>query len=266
MSEIPLIFLSIGLVSAASLIGVFALSMREALLRKVLFMLVALATGAMFGNVLLHLLPEAYELSESRSAAGLFVMLGILAFFALEKVLRWQHSHAVGHEGHGAHLPHQGAQEPHEHEQVVLGPLVLTADALHNLLDGFIIVGGFLVSPAVGIATTAAVILHELPQEIGDFGLLLHAGYTRAQALLWNFASALTAFAGAGLGLYLASSIDGIVPYLIAFAAGNFLYIAGSDLLPELRKTTDAKRSVAQLALVIAGVLLMAALIGTEAH
>ena len=136
--------------------------------------------------------------------------------------------------------------------------MVLIADALHNALDGFIIVGAYLVSPAVGIATTVAVILHEIPQEIGDFGLLLHAGYSRARALMWNFFSALTAFLGAGVGLYLSGAIEGVVPYMVAFAAGNLLYIAGSDLIPELRKTTDTTRSVIQLGLLVMGVGLMA--------
>lgn len=261
MSDIALIFGSVVVVSAVSLIGVFGLSMREALLRRTLFALVALATGAMFGNVLLHLIPEAYTEAGSMQGAGLAIIAGVLAFFVLEKVLHWQHAHAVGEEGQGKHIPHQGAGEPHEHDTAHLGPLVLIADALHNLLDGFIIVGAYLVSPSIGIATTVAVILHEIPQEIGDFGLLLHAGYSRAQALMWNFFSALTAFAGAAAGLYLAGAIEGSIPYMVAFAAGNLLYIAGSDLIPELRKTTDARRSIVQLVLVVVGVALMALLL-----
>lgn len=258
MDEVVLIFGSVAVVSAVSLIGVFALSVREVLLRRVLFALVALATGAMFGNVLLHLIPEAYGEAGSMQGAGLAIIAGVLMFFVLEKVLHWHHHHATENGAYGAHIPHTGAGEPHEHDTAHLGPLVLIADALHNALDGFIIVGAYLVSPAVGIATTVAVILHEIPQEIGDFGLLLHAGYSRARALMWNFFSALTAFLGAGVGLYLSGAIEGVVPYMVAFAAGNLLYIAGSDLIPELRKTTDTTRSVIQLGLLVMGVGLMA--------
>ena len=268
MDEFVLILGSVFVVSAVSLIGLFGLSMREALLRRVLFALVALATGAMFGNVLLHLIPEAYAEAGSVEGAGLAIIAGILVFFVLEKVLQWRHTHAVAENGEDneAHLPHEGADKPHSHAAVHLGPLVLTADALHNLLDGFIIAGAYLVSPAVGVATTIAVILHEIPQEIGDFGLLLHAGYNRLQALAWNFFSALTAFLGAGVGLYLSSTIEGAIPYMAAFAAGNLLYIAGSDLIPELRKTTDTTRSFIQLGLLAAGVLLMARLINPFPH
>ena len=263
MSVSFLIFGSVMLVSAVSLIGVFALSVREALLRRVLFVLVALATGAMFGNILLHLIPEAYAEAGDAKAVGIAIIAGMLAFFVLEKVLRWRHTHAVLENGEGSevHLPHEGAERPHGHAVAHLGPLVLSADALHNVLDGFIIAGAYLVSPAAGIATTVAVVLHEIPQEIGDFGLLLHAGYTRAQALAWNFFSALTAFLGAGIGLYLSSTIEGVIPYMAAFAGGNLLYIAGSDLLPELRKTIDARRSVVQLVFLIVGVALVALLI-----
>lgn len=265
MSDITLILGSVFVVSAVSLIGLFGLSMREALLRRVLFVLVALATGAMFGNVLLHLIPEAYAEAGSVQGAGLAMIAGILVFFALEKLLQWRHTHAVAEEGE-SHLPHVGADKPHDHAVASLGPLVLTADMLHNLLDGFIIAGAYLVSPGVGIATTIAVILHEIPQEIGDFGLLLHAGYSRLQALSWNFFSALTAFLGAGIGLYLSGTIEGAIPYMAAFAGGNLLYIAGSDLIPELRKTTDASRSMAQLVLLIIGVALISLVINLFPH
>lgn len=261
MQETFLIFGSVLAVSAASLVGVFTLSMREALLRRTLFALVALAAGAMFGNVLLHLMPEAYAEAGNLQGVGLAVIGGILVFFVLEKLLHWQHAHAIEDAGREQHLPHEGAGEPHEHSFAHLGPLVLTADALHNALDGFIIAGAYLVAPAVGVATTVAVILHEIPQEIGDFGLLLHAGYTRAQALLWNFFSALTAFVGAGVGIYFSFAVEGSIPYMVAFAAGNLLYIAGSDLIPELRKTTDARRSAVQLLLLVVGAAIMALLV-----
>lgn len=253
MVEPVFIFGSVLAVSAVSLVGVFTLSMREALLRRTLFILVALATGAMLGNVLLHLLPEVYAEATNPQLAALWVLAGVLFFFVLEKVLHWQHAHPL-------------EEHPHEHESreehtAHMGPLVLIADGLHNVTDGFIIAAAYLVSIEVGIATTVAVMLHEFPQEIGDFGLLLHVGFTRVQALLWNFCSALTAFAGAAAGLLLSGIVADSIPYIVAFAAGNLLYIAVSDLLPELRKVYDVRRSLIQLVLLVAGAALMALLL-----
>lgn len=253
MVETFFIFGSVLAVSAVSLVGAVTLSIREALLRRLLFVLVALATGAMLGNVFLHLLPEAYKEAANSQLAALFVLAGVLFFFVLEKILHWQHAHPL-------------EEHPHEHESreehtAHMGPLVLIGDGVHNITDGFIIAAAYLISIEVGIATTVAVILHEVPQEIGDFGLLLHVGYTRLQALFWNFGSALTAFAGAALGLFLSEVIANSIPYIAAFAAGNLLYIAVSDLLPELRKVYDVRRSLLQLALLIAGATLMALLL-----
>jgi len=140
------------------------------------------------------------------------------------------------------------------------GVLTIFSDVLHNIIDGVIIAAGFLVSIEVGIATTIAVALHEIPQEISDFGVLLHAGFTKGKALLVNFASALSSFIGAGFVLIVHSSLDGAMPLLSAVTAGSFIYIAMADLIPELQKTTRLTRSLAQFVFVIAGIGIMFAL------
>jgi zinc and cadmium transporter len=135
-----------------------------------------------------------------------------------------------------------------------VGRIVLFSDGVHNFLDGAIIAAGYLVSIEVGIATTVAIMLHEIPQEIGDFGILIHAGYSRTKALFVNFISALVAVVGSLSAILLGSYIEAIIPALVAIAAGSFIYIAGSDLVPELQKTSDAKKSALQFIAIIIGV------------
>lgn len=220
-------FFAVSGVSIISLIGIVTISMREALLRRFLPLLVALAAGALFGGAVLHLIPEAFETLEG-STASFAILSGILVFFVLEHLLHWHHHHR----------PHMGEQACEDCEERVhpMGSLVLGADVIHNMLDGAIIAGAFLVSVEVGIATTIAVALHEIPQEIGDFGILLHAGFTKAKALLANLLSALTAFAGAAAVFLFAAAAEAAIPLLSAFAGGGFLYIAAADLVPELHE------------------------------
>lgn len=239
-------FGSVLLVSLISLVGVFTLSMREKTLRKTLFILVGLATGALFGDALIHLIPEAFRSSVEETQIALFIMGGILFFFLLEKIFLWRHSHLE-------HAESRESAATHDHGSKHLAPLVLVADFIHNLLDGVIIGSSFLVSIPVGISTTLAVILHEIPQEIGDFGLFIHAGWSRTKALLWNFLSALSAVIGVAIILLLGSVTDGFVPVVSALTAGGFIYIAGSDLVPELHKTSSPARSVAQVASIVFG-------------
>ncbi len=246
---------SVVAVSLASLVGAFTLAINAERLKKAVFLLVALAAGALFGDVALHLLPEIFEEAMNPTTLSVAILAGILVFFILEKFLHWHHHHAID----------VSVEESDHHAQVhPVGHLNLISDGLHNFIDGVIIGISFLASPALGFATTLAVILHEIPQEIGDFGILLHAGFTKKKALLFNLLSAALAIIGTILALLLSSKIEGLIPVLLAFTAGGFLYIAGSDLVPELHKTTDPRRSLAQFLALVLGILLMFGLLWLE--
>lgn len=249
----PLIqsILAVGAVSLVSLIGIATLSLKEHALRKVLFLLISLAAGALLGDAFIHLLPEAFSEAEPL-AVSMAVIAGILSFFLLEKFLNWHHSH-----GEEEYSPDHARIHP-------LGRLVIVSDGVHNFVDGLVIAGAFMISTEIGIATAIAIALHEIPQEVGDFGLLLHSGMSRAKALLVNFLSALTAFLGLFVAFWLGDLHEGLVPLIAAFAAGNFIYIALADLVPELQKTTNGKRSLMQFGVVLIGVIAMAFLLGTE--
>jgi zinc and cadmium transporter len=252
MSPIILSLFAVLVISLISLIGLFTLSFKEGFLRKVLFLLISLAAGALLGDAFIHLLPEAFAEAGS-TATSIFVLAGILSFLMLEKFLHWHHTHGdESSDGHARVHP--------------LGRLVIVSDSVHNLVDGIAIGAAFLVSPEIGIATTIAIALHEIPQEIGDFGLLLHAGYSRARALFVNFLSALTAFVGVGIAFWLADTSEALIPLIAAFAAGNFIYIALADLVPELHKTVGGKRSIAQFLVILAGLAVMVGLAQGEGH
>lgn len=240
---------SVVIVSLISLIGAFTLSMNAERLRAGLFVLVALAVGALLGDAFIHLIPEAFETTTDPAMLSLAIIGGILFFFVIEKVLHWHH--------------HQGIEliEPVIHP---VGRIVLFSDSVHNFIDGLIVGLAYTVSIEVGIATTIAVILHEIPQEIGDFGVLLHAGYSKAKALWFNFLSALFAVLGATVALVLGDVAESFTLFLLPIAAGGFIYIALSDLIPELHKMKTARHSVIQLAAIIAGVAAMFLLLGLE--
>jgi len=226
-------------VSLISLIGVIALSISESKLKKISFILVSLAAGTLIGDVFIHLLPEAIE--GSSESLWLWVIGGIGIFFILEKIIHWRHCHVPTSENH-----------PHP-----VGIMNLVGDGIHNFLDGALIAGSFLVDVNLGIATTIAVLLHEIPQEIGDFGILIHAGFSRLKAVLWNLISALMAVFGA-LAVYIfGNSFDYIGEYFIPITAGGFIYIAISDLLPEMRKENRWRHSLVQLLVLAFGVGIM---------
>ena len=236
--------LSVVIVSLISLLGIFFLSIKHERLSKLLLILVSFATGALFGDVFIHLLPEIAEESGFTLVTSFSILAGLLVFFIIEKFVQGVHCH-----------------DPHHHHSHPLATTNLVGDGLHNFIDGMLIAGSYLASFELGIATTIAVILHEIPQEIGDFAILLHAGFSRAKALLFNFFSAITAILGALLVL----SIDGgsqILMFLIPFTAGGFLYIAGADLLPELHKQRYSfKSSAIQLLAIILGIAVMYGLV-----
>ena len=238
---------SVIIVSLVSFVGVMALSFSGARLQKILFLLVALATGALFGDVTLHLLPKIFSAGEDGSFGAFGMLLGILVFFSLEKFLHWRHSHQV-----------TDCDDPEHHHQIQpVGYLNLLADGLHNLLDGAIIGASFLISPTIGFATALAVILHEIPQEIGDFAILINAGFSRHRAILFNALSASLAIVGVIVSLTVGVKIEQFSQFFLALAAGGFLYIAGSDLVPELHKVTELKKSLIQFLFLLTGIALM---------
>jgi zinc and cadmium transporter len=235
------LFLALFVISLVSLVGIITLSINKKKLDKSLDYLVALSVGALLGGAFLHLLPELLQEGILKELF-IFVLGGILLFFILEKFVFWHHCHKSNHE----HLS--------------FTYMNLVGDGIHNLLDGVLLAGAFLIDINTGFATTIAVLLHEVPQEIGDFGVLLKGGFTKKKALLANFLTALTAFIGAGLTLLFNSIIVGIVPILVAIAAGGFIYIAGTDLIPELHKNPKIKDSILQLFFILIGIGLMFAL------
>lgn len=251
MSPLVLSAAAVLAVSLVSLIGITTLSLKERFLKRALFVLISLAAGALLGDAFIHLVPEAFEKADPLTVS-LLILGGILVFFLLEKFLHWHHSH-----GEEEFSPEHSRIHP-------VGELVLVSDGIHNLVDGLAIGVAFMVSTEVGIATTIAIALHEIPQEIGDFGLLIHSGISRAKALLLNFLSGLLAFAGLALAFWFGETNESLVPLIAAFTAGNFIYIALADIVPELQKTTNPWRSALQVLVIAIGVFAMVLLLGLE--
>lgn len=261
MDPVTLTVLSVLAVSLVSLVGVAAFSLRLAFLKRSLTVLVALAAGALLGDAVIHLIPESLEVIGDETYFALAVLGGLALFFILEKVLRWHHAHHAGEDDHAGHERYE-ADATHTH----LAPMVLVADGIHNMVDGAVIAASYLVSPALGFATTVAVFLHEIPQEVADYALLLHAGYSRTKALLWNFASGLTALLGAGVVLYFGTEIELFGAYAAAVTAGAFIYLAAADLIPDLNRETSARASLSTLVAFLVGIGLMFALTLLESH
>jgi zinc and cadmium transporter len=233
-------FLSVILVSLVSLVGVFFIYLKDAVMKKYVLMFVSLAVGALLGDAFIHLIPVL---------VSVLIISGMLLFFMVEKFLHWHH-HDV---------------DEHNHIKPV-GKMILISDGIHNLVDGIIIGISYMAGVEVGIATTIAVILHEIPQEIGDFGVLLHAGYTKAKALLFNFYSALLSIAGVALSFFVGEYVHIITDWFVPIAAGGFIYIAVADLIPEIHRSVKKSQSFAfvQVFMILLGVFLMYALLGLE--
>jgi len=220
--------ISVFIVSLIAFIGILTISIKEKKLEKIVLYLVSLAAGALFGGAFIHLIPEAVEDIGFNLNISLYILIGIVTMFVAEKFICWRHCH-------------KGKCPIHS-----FAYMNLIGDGVHNFIDGLIIGASYLVSIPIGLATTLAVILHEIPQEIGDFGVLLHGGFSRKKALLLNFATALTAIIGTVTALLTSALTENITIFLIPFAAGGFIYIAGSDLIPELHKERGLKKSLAQ--------------------
>lgn len=240
--------LSVFLVSLISLVGIVTLAMDEKRLKRALLFLVSFAVGGLFGDVFIHILPEAFEKAASSLRVSFGVMAGILVFFILEKFIYWRHCHS-------------GVCDMHNKPVVWLN---LIGDAFHNFIDGIIIGASYTVSFPIGLTTTLAVILHEIPQEIGDYGILVNGGLSRFRALVMNFLCALVAVLGAVAALLLGPYIKDFTDYALPLTAGGFIYLAGSDLIPELHREVRFSRSVFQLLSIILGVAVMALLLLIE--
>lgn len=252
----PVALLSVILISLISFVGAVTFALKEKTLRALIFILVSLSAGALFGDAFLHLIPESME-EGGGTAAAIAVIVGIFLFFILEKFLAWRHSHGMDEES-------MEMVATHDHTVKPLGHLVIIADGIHNLIDGFIIGASFMVGPEVGLATTIAVALHEIPQEIGDFGLLIHSGFSKSRALVYNFFSGLAAVIGLVLVYWIGAGFADFMPLALAFAAGGFIYIAGSDLVPEIQKTKEFKKSLLQVVFMTVGVAAMFSLLLIE--
>lgn len=236
--QLLLILLSTFLVSIISLVGVVTLAIKDNLLKAITFLLIAFSAGALLGGAFLHLIPEAIE-KTNPSIALIYVTAGFVLFFLLEKYLYWRHCH-------------DGVCNVHTFTY-----LNLIGDSLHNFMDGLVIAGGYASSVSLGVFTTILVIVHEIPQELGDFGVLIYGGFSKPKALFYNFLSALTAFGGALAGYFLSNRIAGFSYILLSITAGGFIYIASSDLIPEIHKETQPKKSILSLIFFILGIALM---------
>jgi zinc and cadmium transporter len=226
----------------------FILVVPEGLRQLLMTPLVSFATGALLGAAFLGLLPEAVEAAghDNLHLVALTILAGLLAFFLLEKLVLWRHCHADECEAHGIDLDHA--------RRHATGNLILVGDGVHNMVDGVLIAAAFLSDVRLGVVTSLAVIAHEIPQEIGDFAILLHAGFSRARALLYNVLSSLTTIIG-GIAAYFSLSLTHrAVPYVLAVAAASFIYIAVADLIPGLHKRLELRVTMQQIASIAAGV------------
>lgn len=221
--------------------GIAFISIREQTLKQIIFVMVSLAVGSLFGDAFIHLLPQSFEKFHANVEASLWVLAGIFLFFILEKFLLWRHQHILDAD-HSIHP---------------VGYMNLLADAVHNLIDGMIIGASYLISLPVGIATTMAVIFHEIPHELGNFFVLLYAGFSKRSALLFNFITGIFAILGTMIALLVGARIENFAVVMLPLAAGGFIYIAGSDLVPELNKEVELSKALVQLIAIATGVGLM---------
>jgi len=226
-------------VSLISLIGVCSLLLKEKLLSRILILLIGFSAGGLMGGALLHLLPESLEYSHDSVKPFILVLLGFSIFFILEKYLYWRHCHEEKCKIHAFTY------------------LNLIGDGIHNFIDGLIIGASFVVDINIGIVTTFAIIMHEIPQELGDFGVLLYGGFSKSKAVFFNFLSATTAILGTIFGYYFANKISGFSSMLLPVAAGGFIYIAACDLIPELHKQPGLRKASVSFVFFLLGIGLM---------
>jgi len=241
MNPVIYIILSVLIVSLISVIGVLFIFLKKSTLNNFLIFFVSLSVGSLLGGAFLHLIPESFGEGGFSLKVSFLILLGIIIFFIIENFIHWRHCHIPTSKNHPHHL----------------GSMNLIGDGIHNLIDGLVIAASYFVSLPVGIATTLAVIIHEIPQEIGDFGVLLYAGFSKRKALFFNFFSALMAMIGAIIGILFSKNSGAFVSVIIPIAAGGFLYIAGSDLIPEIHKNQEKGFSLKNLIGILLGILIM---------
>lgn len=238
MQTLLYIIITTLVMSLISLVGVVFLFKNETILHKIVFLLVGLSTGTLLGGAFLHLLPESLE-SLPIEQVSILILISFSVFFLIEKLLHWHHCHDDTCSNHS------------------IGYMNLIGDSIHNFSDGIIIAAAFAVDIKLGIITGLALMTHELPQELGDFGVLIHAGFKKRTALLANFFVALTSVLGGVVGYFALNFFAGLMPYILPIAAGSFLYISTSDLIPELKKETNISKSLGSFLLFIIGLTLM---------
>jgi zinc and cadmium transporter len=238
------IILATLIVSVFSLSGIITLSLREKTLHSILFFLVAFSAGSILGASLFDLLPEAVEMVDE-SVVFIYIAVGYLAFFVLERFIYWYHGH-----GHHGDIEGMGDERAPTKGFAYLNVL---GDGIHNFIDGMIIAASFTAGFSVGLATTIAVIFHELPQEMGDYGILIYAGFERTKALILNFIAALSVVVGGVFGIFFLGTVEALSGPLIAFSAGAFIYLSASELIPELQEEDDLWRSLVQFGVFLVG-------------
>lgn len=248
-------------------------------------MLISYAIGAMLGAVFLEILPHAIEVAASPKHMTATVLFGILLFFALEKLVLWRHCHGDHCEVHAVHTAEEcpdpqtslspadstvtkykavAVKQPsinvhpqhhsHDHDRGRSGMMIMIGDTFHNFVDGILIASAFMVDIKLGIVTAIAIIAHEIPQEVGDFLILLHSGYSKKQAFIFNLVSSLATAVGGFIAYFALSHVQTWVPTILGLAAASMLYVAVADLIPSLHKRTELRATISQLALIACGV------------
>jgi zinc and cadmium transporter len=264
-----IVFTALGGVLSVLAAGAFLL-LPERVRARMLSPMVSFAIGALLGAAFLAILPEAFEAPGVKAhTVTLTVLCGILIFFLLEKLVIWRHCHADDCAAHGAAsvaddgMP--GATAGHVHDmdklrQAATGNLILIGDSIHNMVDGVLIAAAFLTDVRLGVVTSVAVIAHEIPQELGDFAVLLHSGFSRSRALVYNVLSSLTTVIGGVVAYFSLPLANAVLPYVLAIAASSFIYIAVADLIPGLHKRHEFSATLQQIVLIILGVGVIAAM------
>ena len=277
--EVIIGFLTIFFIGSLSLIGLFMISIREKTLDGILFILVAFATGTILASALFDLIPESIHHLEELNSGGagiaenlvfVFIIFGFVIFFVIERFIYWFHGHA--HEKENKLVCYTGLGEGEDFSLSrssgvkSFALLNLIGDGLHNYLDGIIIMVAFLSGTRNGIIITLAVLFHEFPQEIGDFGILLYGGFSKKKALFFNFISGMIALLGGLTAFFLSNTIDMFNLFFLAFSGGGFLYIASTELMPELIKEKDLKKSIVQALIFICGIILVISIVIALPH
>lgn len=236
MNNLFLILLASLAISLLSFSGALVLFFKDKILQKIIFPLVAFSAGALLAGAFLHMIPEALKSSGGSENIFIFVLVGFIIFFVLEQFIHWHHCHKT----------------PSEHKKPVTY-LILISDFVHNFIDGLALGSAFLVSKSLGFTTLLVVALHEIPQEMGDFGILIHGGWKKKKALMFNFFSSLSVFIGALTAYFVSAKIN--IVFLLSIAAGGFIYVAATDLVPEIQNEKRIKHNIIHFLFFVFGLI-----------